>query len=143
MLNAVVRFMPNSLKRALACAFQSASMRMLMFVVFPAILYNSLPLVFNLYANYTNKSIHCTNSIENLARNFISRGSMVKPMWNTGASEAREDMPRKGLNKAEERRIVFPPVPGRVWGAWRRAAGVFRVAAWHVLAKGRRGPIAR
>ena len=26
---------------------------------------------------------------------------MVKPLWNTGASEAREDMPRKGLNKAD------------------------------------------
>src|SRR5699024_5900387 len=36
-LNAVVRFMPSSLKRASACAFKSASMRMLMFVVFPAI----------------------------------------------------------------------------------------------------------
>lgn len=30
-----------------------------------------------------------------------SRGSVVKPPWNTGPNAAREDMPRKGLNKAE------------------------------------------
>ena len=30
-----------------------------------------------------------------------SRGSVVKPSWNTGPNAAREDMPRKGLNKAE------------------------------------------
>ena len=37
MLNAVVRFMPSSVNSASACAFKSASMRILMFVVFPAI----------------------------------------------------------------------------------------------------------
>ena len=37
MLNAVDKFMPSSAKKASACAFKSASMRMLIFVVFPAI----------------------------------------------------------------------------------------------------------
>ena len=37
MLNAVVRFMPSSVNSASACAFKSASMRILMFVVFLAI----------------------------------------------------------------------------------------------------------
>lgn len=72
-----------------------------------------------------------------------SRGSVVKPPWNTGPNAAREDMPRKGLNKAEERRGVFPPAPRRVWGAGRRPAGKFRVAVRPALFKGRRGPTAR
>ena len=34
-LNAVVRFMPSSVNSASACAFKSASMQILIFVVFP------------------------------------------------------------------------------------------------------------
>lgn len=44
------------------------------------------------------------NALHEYQRFFIesiSRRSVVKPPWNTGPNAAREDMPRKGLTKAE------------------------------------------
>ncbi len=61
MLNAVVRFMPSSVNSASACAFKSASMRILMFVVFLAIRSPPFLLAIIIYAICTKKTILCTN----------------------------------------------------------------------------------
>ena len=57
--------MPSSAKRASACAFRSASIRILIFVVVPAIQSSPFLLPFLLvdivYSNCTKKTILCTN----------------------------------------------------------------------------------
>lgn len=79
-----------------------------------------------------------------------SRGSVVKPPWNTGPNAAREDMPRKGLNKAERhtrtRRkdglsFLLPHGECGVWGDAPQEK--FGAAVRPALSKGRRGPTAR
>mgnify|MGYP007039319687 CR=1 FL=1 len=61
-LNAVVRFMPSSPNSLSACAFRSESIRMLMFVVEPAIQPSSFPLVITVYAICTRNTIFCTKN---------------------------------------------------------------------------------
>lgn len=78
------------------------------------------------------------------------RGSVVKPPWNTGAGEASEDMPRKGLTKAERhtrmRRkdgLSFLLPHGECGVRGDAPQGKFRIAVRPALSKGRRGPVAR
>ena len=69
-LNAVDRSMPSSPKSASACAFKSESIRMLMFVVEPAIKPSPFLLMNIVYVVCTKKSILCTNNLQKFSRRW-------------------------------------------------------------------------